>query len=569
MKNKKKNQEIIKIDIRSLLEFSKAVNQDVSIEFIMNFLLLTLMGKLICNKAIIFLKEGKNDYKIKNVKGVLLKEENKAFKIKRNYTKLSYVSNLKKNNEKFIGFLRKNGLQLLLPLIYREAVLGYIALSKYKNKKLNDEETNYLKSIINIAASALQQKLDRDELQRLNKELDHKIHQMNTLFDLSKELAATLQKEKIIRLITLSLMGQLGISKFAIFIKENEEMKKIIARSMDNIDCNYLGNICYLKRPILIDEVKNNSHKKVLKKNKIKAVIPMVSQDEVKGFLLLGERLSDKIYSQSELEFLYSLSNIAIISLENARLFAEAIEKQKMEDELIIAKGIQQGLFPKNLPKHKTLDIAAINIPSKIVGGDYYDVIELGDEKFALAIADVSGKGMPAALLMASIQAMFHTLIKLNIPLSELVKKINELIYDNTSTDRFITFFLCVLDLKDKTINYVNAGHNYPILLKRSGKIYRLEKGGMLLGIRKENSDYVEEKLWLEKGDLICIFTDGITEATNKESIEFTEERLIQILKESRNLKSEEIKNRIISEVQNFGDGLQNDDETLIIVKVI
>lgn len=567
MKSRSISDENIKIDVRSLFDFSNVVNQDVTIDFIINSLLLTIMGKLTCNKAIVFLKDEKNNFYIKNAKGFILKNENKIFKLSRKYVRLSYLSNFKNNKDKFIVFLRKNRIQLFLPLLNREKILGYVALSKFNNKKLSDIETNYLKSIVNITASALQQKFDREELRRLNRDLDHKIHQMNTLFDLSKEFAATLQREKLIRLLTLSLMGQLGISKFAIFIKENGVMRPIITRAMDNIDCEFLDNICYIRKPILVSEVKKIAVRKVFKQNKVKAIVPMVSHDEVKGLLLLGEKLSGNLYSQADLEFLYSLSNIAIISLENTRLFIEAIEKQKIEDELQIAKGIQQGLFPRELPKHKNLDISAINIPSKIVGGDYYDVLDMGDEKYALAIADVSGKGIPAALLMASIQSSLHTLIKLNLSPAELVQKINELIYDNTSIDRFITFFLGVIDMKTKTIKYVNAGHNYPIYLKHDGRIYRLEKGGLLLGITR-NFDYEDETVTLEKEDLICIFTDGITEARNSELVEFEEERLIKILNESIKLSSEEIKDKIIREVQSFCNGNQTDDITLVLVKI-
>lgn len=561
--------EKIKIDLRSLFEFSKVVNQDVSTDFILNFLLLTLMGKLTCNRAIIFLREGNNEYRIKKYKGVDLNDSNDCFKLSKKYSRLSYINNLKTSDKKFLSFLRKNKLQFIAPIIYQNTILGYVALSKLNKKKVKTEETNYLNSIINITASALQQKLNRDELIKLNRELDHKIHQMNTLFELSKEFAATLQRDKLIRLLNLSLMGQLGISKFAVLIKENGEIKPIANRLPHMIDCKLLGDLCYIKKPLLTTEVKNSRHRNFLKENKIQAIVPLISHDEVKGFLLLAEKLNAQSYSQLDLEFLYSLSNIAIISIENTRLLSETIEKQKMEDELQIAKGIQQGLFPKTLPRHKNLDIAAINIPSKIVGGDYYDVFELGDEKFIFAIADVSGKGTPAALLMANIQAMFHTLIKFDISLPELAKRINELLYDNTSTDRFITLFFGMADMKSKILRYVNAGHNYPILLKNNGKVKRLDKGGLMLGVSKENSFYEEEIVQLDKGDLLCIFTDGITEAVNSNSVEFGERRLIKLLFDSRNLTSMSVLNKIISEVKYFAGENQNDDVTMIVVKVL
>lgn len=562
-------QEKTKIDVRSLFEFSKVVNQDVSIEFVINFLLLTLMGKLVCNRAIVFLKNENEEFYIKLTKGVEVKENTPKFKFIKNNLKLFYTSAIKKTKNTFIKYLKRNGIQFVIPLVYRNNVLGYVGLGRFQERRISKEEENYLNSIVNIAASAIQQKSNREELLRLNRELDKKIHQMNTLFDLSKEFASILDKEKLLKLFTLSLMGQIGTSRYGIFLKEKGLMKVMSSRLPENIDCEFLNGICNFRKPTLTTNISEPSIRKYLMKIGIQVIVPMTLRDEVRGILLLGEKMNKSDYSDSDLEFLYSLGNVAIISLENTRLFQEAIEKQRMEDELLIAKEIQQGLLPKSVPEHKCLDISAVNISSKIVGGDYYDVIRLTEDSFVFAIADVSGKGTPASLLMASIHAMFHTLIPLGMPLSELVKRMNDLIYDNTSNDRFITFFCGILDVKTKSFKYVNAGHNLPILLKGNGNIVRLDKGGVLLGIAKENITYEEGFVNLVSGDLLYIFTDGVTEAMNSENVEFGENRLLKILKDYKALPSKEIQNIIIDSLKNYCGENQSDDITMLIVKIL
>ncbi len=567
MKRGDLTEEKTKIDVRSLFEFSKIVNQDVSIEFIINFLILTLMGKLVCTKAMVFLRNENGEFYVKLSKG--LQGKSKKFKLTKNYLKLVNTSKLKGQNGKFVRYLKNSGIKFLIPLIYRDKILGYIGFSRFEDRKINKEEANYLNSIANIAASALQQKLNRDELVNLNRELDKKIHQMNTLFDLSKEFATVLNEENLIKLFTLSLMGQIGISQYGIFFKEKGIMKTVSSRLTENVDCDFLEGICNLKKPELTTQLSNRLIRKKLERIGIQAIVPMTLRDEVRGILLLGEKMNKSAYSDSDLEFLYSLSNIAIISLENSRLLKEAIEKQKMEDDLLIAKEIQQGLIPKLLPQHKDLDLSAINISSKIVGGDYYDIIDLDKRKFVFAIADVSGKGTAASLLMASIHAMFHTLLPLDMPPSELVKRMNNLIFDNTSNDRFITFFYGILDVETKLFTYVNAGHNLPILLKNNDKIIRLDKGGVILGVTKEFITYEEGNIKLECGDLLYFFTDGVTEAMNAENVEFGEDRLIKILRASKNLSAKEIQNIIVDNLKNYCGENQSDDITMIVAKIL
>jgi sigma-B regulation protein RsbU (phosphoserine phosphatase) len=298
-------------------------------------------------------------------------------------------------------------------------------------------------------------------------------------------------------------------------------------------------------------------------------VVPMMLQGESKGLVLLGEKLSRAPYDPADLDLVSSLGNLAIISLENARLFKEAIEKQKMEDELQIARGIQKGLLPSVLPSLPSMEIAATNISSRQVGGDYYDVIASSGGRHVIAIGDVSGKGTPASLLMANLQATIRALVPLELPLSELTARVNDLMCQNTGSDRFVTFFWGEIDPRERTLTYVNAGHNYPYLLHPDGTALRLDRGGMILGVMPTLTPYEHDRIALRSGDLLVLFTDGVSEAMSAEGREYGEERLEAVLAAHRDCSAQEILDAVHRDILEFARGAaQSDDITMMILKV-
>ncbi|MDI6804479.1 MAG: PP2C family protein-serine/threonine phosphatase [Bacteroidota bacterium] len=570
LNHKKENRadSVTRFDVNSLFEFSKVVNSDVSLQFILNHFILTAMGKLLCIRGIVILKVEEQTFHTETVRGFILDERMKNIVITQKLKSIMYINSIKKKNEKWVTILNKNEIQVLIPLIFKNNVLGALGITKLSRKKLTNEEETYIKSLSNIAAAAIAQKLSVDKLIKVNRELDKQIHQATTLFDLGKEFSTILNRERVIKLFSLSLMGQIGVRQFAICLKEGNEMKIVSSRFHGPIDTSVICNHSEFENPMLVSEiVASQKLKNELKEIGISAIIPMKMQDEVKGVLVVGERIAGIPYTQSDLEYIYSIGNLLLISLENSRLFKEAVEKQKIEDDLLIAREIQRGLLPKKLPKFTSYDLDAVNISSKHVGGDYYDVIQISDDNFIIAIADVSGKGTPASLLMANLQAMIRALVPLKLPLSELTKRVNDLICESTGNDRFITLFLASVDKKHKSLTYVNSGHNLPFVLRKDGMIMRLEKGGLLLGVMKSTT-YEEGIMQLVTGDVLVLFTDGVSEAMNPDGIEFGEERLLKIIKSKKNESAEKIKEQIISEVQEYSGGHQSDDITLLVLKV-
>jgi len=226
--------------------------------------------------------------------------------------------------------------------------------------------------------------------------------------------------------------------------------------------------------------------------------------------------------------------------------------------------------LPNVLPALERLDIAAANISSKQVGGDYYDVIPAGEHRYVIAIGDVSGKGTPAALLMASIQASIRALVPLNLPLSELTGRVNDLMCENTGGSKFVTFFWGFVDTKAMTLNYVNAGHNYPYLLHADGSSQRLDKGGMILGIMKTSIPYEEETVRLHSGDLFFLFTDGVSEAMSRDSVEYGEERIESVLHSHRDASAQDIIDHFHEDIlRHAGGAQQSDDITMMVIKAV
>ncbi|MEK6572676.1 MAG: SpoIIE family protein phosphatase, partial [Bacteroidota bacterium] len=513
-------------ELKSLFEFSKVINSSLDLSFILGDLLLTAMGKMMITKGVVVLRSSNNLFRVANQKGLANTSVGSELEIQRPPRSIMLIGKGKGRVHLWMKQLKGDGITILFPLVSQSGTLGFVGLGeKISREKFSEKETTFLQSLFNISATAIENTLLIENLRQTNRKLDLKIQELNTLFELSKEFNAVLDAEKLVKLLIFSLMGQVGVSRYVVFLREGKSMKVAVSRIEGSFDDeSFLRSLAEVGTPTRITDIRKKNLQSVREKLQplgVKAVVPMQIQQELRGVLCLGEKMSREEYSTRDLEFLYSLGNLAIISLENARLFKEAIEKQRLEDELLIAREIQKGLLPSRLPEIPNFEIAATNISSKQVGGDYYDVIAAGDSRYVLAIGDVSGKGTPASLLMANLQATIRALVPLGLSMSELTKRVNDLVYESTSSDRFITFFWGMFDAAKKSLTYVNAGHNHPYLVRTNGMTERLEKGGMILGIMRTLIPYEEETVQLQSGDLLVMFTDGVSEAMNKNAEEY------------------------------------------------
>jgi len=304
----------------------------------------------------------------------------------------------------------------------------------------------------------------------------------------------------------------------------------------------------------------------------IYTVVPMVIKSKVIGLLLFGLKRSGSQFAGKDLDLLTAAANQAAISIENARLYETEAEKIKMEQDLSLARKIQQGLLPKCMPNLNGLDICGEMIPAMQVGGDYYDLIQVTDTKLFVVVGDVSGKGLAASLYMTKLQTMIQLACAPNKSPKEIMVELNRRYYDAIERNSFVTMTLALFDTENKTVTFCRAGH-MPVLTATNGNVihsYRTQGIGVGLekGIIFERT-LIEEVVKLKPGQIYAFFSDGITEAMNEYYDLFGEDKLSEILKGKGNKTSTQIMNDIWVSLNTFrGSAEQNDDMTMVIVKV-
>ncbi len=253
---------------------------------------------------------------------------------------------------------------------------------------------------------------------------------------------------------------------------------------------------------------------------------------------------------------------------EEARAREEAlIHQQEQEREIAEAKAIQEKLLPREIPQMPGYEIASAWQSARLVGGDYFDILPLSEKTLGMCIADVAGKGMPAALLMSNLQAAVRGLSSLSIAPHLLCNRLNSIVYQNTESDRFITFFYAQLEGSTGRLAYVNAGHNAPFVVRLDGSHERLREGGPVLGVF-DKRNYEMGSAELLPGDRVILFTDGVTEACSPEGEEFGEARLLHLLRDHRALSAQELQAKILAVVAEFTGGRWQDDATLLVLAV-
>jgi sigma-B regulation protein RsbU (phosphoserine phosphatase) len=303
-------------------------------------------------------------------------------------------------------------------------------------------------------------------------------------------------------------------------------------------------------------------------------VLPLSVNQKDLGVLVLGPKRSEEPYSQADVRLLSFVATQTGLALENSRLTAavaaEVAQRERLNREIEIAREVQERLFPQDLPEIHGLDYAGHCRPASGVGGDYYDFLSLPDGKLGIAIGDVSGKGIPAALLMAGLRASLRgQTIQGAGDLAVLMANVNQLVYESSSSNRYATFFYAQYDPATRHLTYVNAGHNPPLILRKSRDVMRLETGGPVVGLLRMFA-YEQATVRLEPGDMFIAFTDGISEAMNSANEEWGEQPLIESAWRCYTGNAEEAMRTLIASADAFVAGAsQHDDMTIIVARVL
>ncbi len=319
------------------------------------------------------------------------------------------------------------------------------------------------------------------------------------------------------------------------------------------------------------------AEQKIIRSLHAQLLLPVSLNNRLLGMISLGPKKSELPYSQGDLQLLGAVASQTGLAIENAQLTEtireEIAQRERLDRELEIAREVQQHLFPQKLPRVEGLDFAGYCRPAEGVGGDYYDFLRLPGEALGIAVGDVSGKGIAAALMMASLQASLRgQTIKPCETLSEMVRNVNQLVYEASADNKYATFFYAQYEPRGRVLRYVNAGHNAPIVFRRNAadgcRIVRLNDGGTVIGLFP-CCTFDEGQVILQSGDVFVAFTDGISEAMNKADEEFDESRLIEAVREQNARSAADLISELLRQVDGFTVGArQHDDMTLVVLRV-
>ncbi|MBN1559242.1 SpoIIE family protein phosphatase [candidate division KSB1 bacterium] len=537
------------------------------------------MGRMLISRGMALAVDDDGGYVVKVVKGFSAKLKDQKIFLEYQFEHPVLLTSLSAEQCPNRDYFLSKGLSLAVPMLRTNRLVGALCLGdKMNGQKFTKKELEFLNSLSNIAAAAIENALMFNKIERMNRQLDKKVQELNTLFDIGKELNSTLELAKIINILQFTIMGEMAVNKLLLFLKRNEEFYLAANRGVNSssqlfqsmMEQPILGELAQQQSPCYVQADNLTAALALIRKGGFQVIVPMRIQQETKGILLLGPKMSTIPYADDELDFLSSLGNRAMISIENARLFEEALEKERLEEEIAIARDIQQRLLPSSFPQLDHLEIYGFNIPSRQVGGDYFDCFLLDDDRVALAIGDVSGKGIGAALLMSNLHAGLHILTDSDMSMDRVISRLNNLIYENTNIDKFITFFYAEYNVRTRILAYINAGHNPPYIFHRDGSCELLEKGGLLLGMMG-NRIYETGYVTLAPGDFLITYTDGVTEAKNKGGDMYEELRLENLVREcmKKDVSVEDFANILINELRIFAKGVpQADDITMLALKL-
>ena len=404
------------------------------------------------------------------------------------------------------------------------------------------------------------------------------------LLEFTQELPRLLELDKILHSIVSRVSSTMHIEKVAVVVCGITECA-CVTKNIDETACEFQesenGLIALLRNtrhPVDLHSFKDTkafllfdpAEKEKLLQAGVVLSVPMFLHDRLVGFINIGTKMSGRGYSQEDINLLSTVAGQAAIAIENSRLHKTELEQERIKEELDLARNIQQGLFPKSNPRIAGLDIAGISVPALSVGGDYYDFIQLSPTKILTVVADVSGKGMSAALYMSKIQGMVQLAAYMYNSPKEMLKHINRRIFEGIDRKSFITMILALIDTKKKEVRLCRAGHNKAMIVA-NGKVRFLQGAGIALGLERGPvfEDQLEEvRIPLKSDTLFLLYTDGITEAMNEQKQELGEKPVAALLKQMRTAPAEKIEQAILQTVETFrGSAEQHDDVTLVVIK--
>lgn len=415
-----------------------------------------------------------------------------------------------------------------------------------------------------------------------NGRLRRAVEELSILNDLSRTIGASLNTEEIIQTVVRRSLRAVSAEQGVVTLVEESEqdsMKTLIRTaevSMERVKYHFnqalLGWMYINKKPLVINDPSTDERFRGVQWDasiQSLLVVPLIVKSKIRGVLTVYNKKDGKKFTDDDLRLLSIIAAQSGQIVENARLYEQEKALMKMQEELTLAAAIQTELLPTQLPEIPGYDVFADSIPATSVGGDSYDVIQSSGKGLAMCIADVSGKGMPAALLMANLQATLRATVETREKPASILDHSNQLLFRSTSPEKFATVFLAILDPTVHRLTYANAGHDPAIILAADGTNTELPSTGLPVGLF-EGVSYEESAIELRPSDTVVIFTDGITESMDVNQSQFGRQRILDTVVARRGGSAREIGTALLDAVAHFSKGApQSDDRTLLIIKRI
>lgn len=416
------------------------------------------------------------------------------------------------------------------------------------------------------------------------------VDKLRMLLDITRKISRSLDLQEVLNLVMDTLDSLIPYDAAGIFLlkhadagaeEQSEEQRVFHAEALRGYDIDELtelhlklgegiiGHVALTAEPVIsLDVRKDPLYINAREETRSEMVAPIISNDEVIGvFDLESDELN--AYAEDDLQVLMMLSSQVAIIIEKVMLHEQLIEKKRLEGQLEVARQVQLELLPPSDPKLQGFDISAYNFPTEEVSGDYYDWVPIYDDQIGIVVADVSGKGVPAALLMAFLRASLRAATHIGYAPHISLVKANYLLWESIERNQYVTAFYGVLDASHRTLAYANAGHNPPLLLDASGNIKFIDRGGVPLGMFRDTR-YYEYFLTIEPNEVLVLYTDGVTEALSPDGEEFGRQRLAESVKKWRDLNAKDLITAVQEDVNNWTDGRgATDDVTFFVVKAL
>ncbi|HEX9003819.1 MAG TPA: PP2C family protein-serine/threonine phosphatase [Blastocatellia bacterium] len=544
----------------ALLESAQLLHSSLDLDQLLRHLLRSVMGRLLVSKSLI----------------AVVADGTMRLALVRGTAKIA------KGEEFDEDAARAAGINIILPIGDESAPVGLLGISHPPNREIGSDEMEFLKALLGIAASGISNARAHTETQQLNQELDQKVQELKTLLDLVRGLTATIEPDEVAQLLMLTLAGRWAVRKYALIAWKTGHPPVMRRKGMEmealaNYE-NFGIDVEALDEAVKVADLPECPLKQLLREEQGEVLFPIKAGDATTGgFALLGPRPGNLSYSESDMEFGAGLTAQAAVAFENAWFVRETLERKKMEQELALAASIQENLFPASLPKLAGFDLAARNRPARSCGGDYYDALGFNTPEgtccHLICVADVSGKGLPASLLMSNMQATMRALLGRIPSLTELATHTNALLYATTPSNKYVTAILVELDPATGKARYVSAGHQDCLLLRANGEAEWLTSTGTPLGLMEPSiiellSPYEERYFEMQPGDLLALFSDGVTEAQDEDENEYGEARVADFLRPISLEPAASIVEKVFTEIDRFaGSAPQYDDITLFVIK--